>query len=80
MGIPFCKYQGFPNLSPATSQIGNSLFKTTVLSVEYCCPDGPFKKYYLDMFSLVIVGLYPEEFNQLISKKTRHLNYVQGFF
>ena len=62
--------RGFPHCPPAKSQIGNYLFKTSVISTEYCCLDGPFKKYHLDIFSLVVVCLYPRECNQLISKKT----------
>ena len=36
-GIPFCKNWGFPNCPPGTSQIRNSLPKTSVitLTVEY---------------------------------------------
>ena len=46
MGIPFYKSQGFPKLSPATSQIGNSLYKMSVLTVEYCGLFGPLKRYF----------------------------------
>ena len=34
MGIPLCKTQGFPKLSHATSQIENSLSKTSILTAE----------------------------------------------
>ena len=62
----FCR--DFLNCPPATSQIGNSLFKTSVISVKYSSSGGPFKKYHLDIFSLVIVCLCTREYNQLISK------------
>ena len=61
---------GFPNCTPATSQIGNSLSKTSVITVEYCGPDRAFKNIIFFFFSSVIICLYPKECNQLISKKS----------
>ena len=48
MGIAFYKKKkkkkrDFPNCPPATSQIGNSLMKTSVITVKNCCSNGPFK-------------------------------------
>ena len=60
-GFPFENTGVFPNCPLPTSQIGNSIFKTSVITVEYCGPDRPFRKYYLDIFSLVIVCLNPKE-------------------
>ena len=48
MGVPFVNNRGFPNCALATSQIGNSLFKTSVTTVEHCGPGGAFKKCYLE--------------------------------
>ena len=70
MGIPFENTGGFPNCPPARSQIGNSIFKTSVITVENCGPDRPIRKYYLDIFSLVIICLNPQECIWLISQKT----------
>ena len=42
-GFPFVKTRGFPNCPPATSQIGNSLFKTSVMNIEHCSPDEPLE-------------------------------------
>ena len=63
MGIAFCKYQGFPKLSPCYVINWDFPLQTSVIRVEYCGTDGPFRKYYLDIFSLVIVSLYPKECN-----------------
>ena len=43
MGIPFCKNQGFPNFPPATSKIGNSFSKTSVIIAEHCSSDETLK-------------------------------------
>ena len=40
MGIPLDEMRGFSNCAPAASQIGNSLFKTSVISVQYNGPDS----------------------------------------
>ena len=37
------KMRGFPNCPPATSQIGNSFIKTSVISVQDKGPDGVLK-------------------------------------
>ena len=51
-----------------------------VIRVEHCGPDGPFKKYYLDIFSLVIFCLYLTECKLVNFKENyRHRNYVQAF-
>ena len=50
MGIPFCKNQGFPKLSPAMSQIGNTLSKTSVITIEYCGSGGPLEIFLLIFF------------------------------
>ena len=80
MGIPFCKFRGFPKLSPCYVTNLEFLFKTSVISVEHCGPDGAFKKYYLDIFSLVIICLYLTECKLVHFKENyRHWNYVQAF-
>ena len=67
MGIPFCK---IPNCSPAMSQIGNSLFKMSVITVEYCDTDGPLNILFGYLFSFVIICLYPNECIWIVLKKT----------
>ena len=68
-GFPFVKIRGFPNCPPATSQIGNSLSKTSVIFTECCSSDEPLQIFFHVSF-FVIVCLYPGECNWLISKKT----------
>ena len=70
MGIPFCKKnRGFPNLPPATSQIGNSPYKTSVIIDQCCGLEGPLKIFFLDIFSFEIISRHPKECNWLISKR-----------
>ena len=40
---PFVKIGGFQNYPPGTSQIGNSLPKTTVITVDYHSLDEPLE-------------------------------------
>ena len=68
-GFPFVKIRGFPNCPPATSQIGNSLSKTSVIFTECCSSDEPLQIFFHVSF-FVIVCLYHGECNWLISKKT----------
>ena len=58
MEIPFCKFRGFPKLSPCYVTGSEFLFKMSVITVEYCSLDGPFKNYYSDILSMVIICLY----------------------
>ena len=44
-------------------KFGTFSSKTSVITVEHYGPDGAFKKYYLDIFSLVIVCLCSKECN-----------------
>ena len=60
MGIPFCKIRGFPNCPTATSQIGNSLSKTSVTIAECCSSDEPFEKSF-HIFSLLASFIYTQE-------------------
>ena len=72
-GIPFCKNQGFPKLSPwYVTNWGFPLQNVCYnqITVEYCGSDGPLEIFLLLCFSCVIICLYPKECNQLISKKT----------
>ena len=78
MGIPFCKFRGFPKLSP--SYITDWEFPLqNVIAVEYCGPGRPFQKYFSDIFSSVKLCLYPKECNQLISKKLSTLELCASF-
>ena len=70
MGIPFCKIQGFPKLSPCYVTNRNSLFKMSVITVEYCDTDGPLNILFRYLFSFVIICLYPNECIWIVSKKT----------
>ena len=70
MGNHFCKFRGFPKLSPCNVTYWEFLLKTSVITVEYCSPDGPFRNYYSYNFSLVIICLYLTGWDKLISKKT----------
>ena len=56
MGIPFCKNGGFPKLSAATSQIGNSLFKTSVIIGEGCSSERPLEMFFRVLFPFVIIA------------------------
>ena len=58
MGITICKFRGLPKLSPCYVTDWEFLFIMSVIAVEYCGPDRPFRKYYLDIFSLVIICPY----------------------
>ena len=42
-GFLFVYSGSFPDCPLAMSQIGNSLSKTSVITVEYCGPDRAFK-------------------------------------
>ena len=42
-GNSFSKYEGFPICPLATSQIGNTLFKTSVIPTGYYGPDDPLE-------------------------------------
>ena len=59
MWIPFCKIWGFPNCPTATSQIGNSLSKMSVITAECCSSDEPLKIFFHILFSFVIICVYP---------------------
>ena len=63
------KIRGFPIRPPATSQIGNSFSKTSVMIAEHCSSDGPLKICSHICFSFVIMYLYPRECNWLTSKR-----------
>ena len=64
--IPFVEIKGYPNFPPATSHIGNSLSKTSVISIEYYGPDGHLK-HVLGRFSNKTMRVYPKDYNWLIS-------------
>ena len=40
------KIEGFPNCPPGTSQIGNFLFKSSVIVGESCSSDTPLKIFF----------------------------------
>ena len=69
MGIPLCTNQGFPNCPPATSQIGNSLSKTYIMTIEYGGSNGALEICFHILFSFVIICLNPIECKRLISKE-----------
>ena len=50
-------------MSPCTSQIGNSLFKRSIISVKCCGLKGTHENIFLDMFSFAIICLSPEDCN-----------------
>ena len=54
-GIPFCKNWGFLNFPCGTSQIGNSLFKTSVKPIEYYGPDGLLKLHALPLIASIFL-------------------------
>ena len=49
-------------MSPATSQIGNYLFKTPDIIAVYCSSDGPFQ-IVSDLVPFVNISLYHKECN-----------------
>ena len=49
-GFPFVKTEGFPNCPPATSHLGISLFKTSVIIAECFSLDRPLNIFFRFFF------------------------------
>ena len=57
------KIRVFPNCPMGTSQIRNTLFKTSIIDVKCCGSEGPLEIFILAIFSFAIMYPRPKECN-----------------